>query len=105
MHAFVAIKILLGSAQTLRDRTHASGATPQRKSEDLNRKISKEGGFSFERLKATKGAIFDHLYSKLITPKLVFEAFNVAYAGCPPTITMDSKVSGYAGTYNWRRKV
>ena len=106
---FCNIMGILGSiVQTLQEVTHANanvGATPQQESsEDPNVGISEEGGFSFERLKATKGAIFDHLYSKLLSPKLVFEAFNVGYAGCPPIISMDSKISGYSGTWRFGRE-
>lgn len=96
--------ILSGITKTLLDGTHANGATPHQASEDLNEETSEAECLSFERLKATKGAIFDHLYSKLITPKLVVEAFNVGYAGCPSIVSMDSKLSEYCNTWRFGKE-
>lgn len=95
--------ILSGLAQTWRDGTVASGATPQHESEKDIVEISEEGGFIFERLKATKCAIYDDLYPEPITLKLVFEAFNVGYAHCLPKTTMQSKMREYAGTSRFGR--
>ena len=57
---------------------------------------------SFERLKATKGAMFDYLYPKL---KLIFETFNVRYARCLPISTMQSQMREYVGTSRFGRKM
>ena len=96
--------ILSDQAETRRGGTHTSDAPHQHASEEDNVELCEENGFSFERLKATKGAIFDYLYAKLITPKLVVEAFTKGYAGCPSIIKMDSKISGYSGTWRFGRE-
>lgn len=75
---------------------------PQPSMRDDNVEIPKEKRSSFERLKATKGAIFDCMHVRLTIPKLVFEAFG--YNGCPPMIVMDPKISVYVGTWRFGRK-
>ena len=39
------------------------------------------------------GAIFDHLYSKINTPKNLYDAFVKGFAGCPSITVMESNVA------------